>query len=313
MGKVWLGTAGLVLLAACDLADWAESTRYKEDFHYSYDLKPGGRLYVENFNGSIEIAGWNQDRAEITGTKYASSKDLLAALKVDVVATGDSLRIRTVRPSARRGIMGARYLIRLPRRTSLERIESSNGGIRIENIDGDARLRTSNGSVRVAALGGDLEAETSNGGVELEDVDGKLTVRTSNGGIRGTGVRGPLDAQTSNGAIRVAFQQLHGHRPIRAVTSNGSIELELPELSGGVEASTSNGAITLRLPASISADVRAVTSNSSITSDFDVRVRGRMSKTHVEGAIGSGGPLLDLKTSNGAIRLLKAAVGNQRS
>lgn len=307
MSKVWLGTGGLVLLAACDFADWAETARYKEDFQHTYTLKPGARLYVENLNGSIEIAGWNQDRAEITGTKYASSKDLLAALKVDVAVVGDSLRIRTVRPSGRRGNMGARYLIRLPRRAALERIESSNGGIRIENIEGEARLRTSNGSVRVIALAGDLEAETSNGGVELEDVDGKLTVRTSNGSIRGKAVRGALDAHTSNGAIRVAFQQLHGRRPIRAVTSNGSIELELPELSGGVEASTSNGAITLRLPASISADVRAVTSNSSITTDFDVRVRDRMSKTHLEGAIGNGGPLLDLKTSNGAIRLLKVA------
>lgn len=307
MRKAWLWTASLTFLAGCNFTEWAETARYKEDFHYTYDLKPGARLYVENFNGSIEISGWNQDKAEITGTKYASSKDSLAALKVDIVAAADSLRIRTVRPSERRGNMGARYLIRLPHRTTLERVESSNGSIRIDNIQGEVRLRTSNGSVRLAALAGDLEAQTSNGGVELEDVDGRLVVRTSNGSIRGTAIRGTLDATTSNGAIRVAFQRVEGRRPIRAVTSNGSIELDLPEVGGDVEASTSNGAVTLRLPPSTSADVRAVTSNSSITTDFDVRVRGRMSKTVLEGAIGNGGPLLDLKTSNGAIRLLKSA------
>lgn len=307
MRKAWLWTASLAFAAGCNFTEWAETARYKEDFHYTYDLKPGARLYVENFNGSIEISGWNQDKAEITGSKYASSKELLAALKVDIVAAADSLRIRTVRPSERRGNMGARYVIRLPHRATLERVESSNGSIRIENIEGEVRLRTSNGSVRVAALAGDLEAQTSNGGVELEDVDGRLVVRTSNGSIRGSAIRGTLDATTSNGAVRVAFERVQGRRSIRAVTSNGSIDLDLPEVAGDVEASTSNGAITLRLPSSTSAEVRAVTSNSSITTDFDVRVRGRMSKTNLEGTIGNGGPLLDLKTSNGAIRLLKSA------
>lgn len=310
MRNVRIGTVTLLLLAGCDVADWAHSSRYKEDFHYSYTLKPGARLYVENFNGSIEITGWNQDKAEITGTKYASSRDLLDALRVDIVAAEDSLRIRTVRPSERRGNMGARYVIRLPRRVTLERIESSNGALRVENIEGEARLRTSNGSLRLAGLSGDVEAHTSNGGVELDDVEGRIFVRTSNGSIRGTALRGTLDAATSNGTIRASVTRLSGRHRLRAVTSNGSIELELPEVASDVEAQTSNGAITLRLPASISADVRAATSNSTITTEFDLRVRGPMSKTRLEGTIGSGGPVLNLKTSNGAIRLLKAASGS---
>ncbi|HXG34510.1 MAG TPA: DUF4097 family beta strand repeat-containing protein [Bryobacteraceae bacterium] len=302
-----LGAVILVLLAGCEFSDWDHGGRYKEDFHYSYPLKPGARLYVENFNGSIEVTGWDQERAEITGTKYASSRDLLDALKVDIVAAEDSLRIRTVRPSERRGNMGARYVIRLPRRVTLERIESSNGALRVENIQGESRLRTSNGSLRLAGLAGDVEAHTSNGSVQLDDVEGRIFVRTSNGSIRGTALRGILDVATSNGTIRASIQQLQGRDPLRAVSSNGSIELELPEVSTGVHVYTSNGAITLRLPASISAEVRATTSNSTITTEFDLRVRGPMSKTRLEGTIGNGGPVLDLKTSNGAIRLLKAA------
>ncbi len=307
MRSVGFAVATLVLLAGCDLTDWTDAGRYQQDFHHSYTLKPGARLYVENFNGSIEVTGWNQDKAEISGTKYASNRDLLDALKVDIVVAEDSLRIRTVRPSERRGNMGARYLIRLPRRVTLDRIQSSNGALRIENIEGEARLRTSNGSVRLAALSGDVEAYTSNGSVELEDVEGRIVVRTSNGAIRGTALRGILDLETSNGAIRASVERLQVRHSHRAVTSNGRIDLELPEVTGGVEAHTSNGAITLRLPPSISAEVRATTSNSTITTEFDLRVRGRLSKTSLEGTIGGGGPLLDLKTSNGAIRLLKSA------
>jgi hypothetical protein len=36
-----------------------------------------------------------------------------------------------------------------------------------------------------------------------------------------------------------------------------------------------------------------------------VRARGELSRNRLEGVIGSGGPLIDLSTSNGSIHLLK--------
>ena len=75
-----------LVLVGCDF-DGFDDARLKEDFHYSYNLKPGGRLELENFNGSVEITGWDQDKVEISGTKYAPTKDLLDALKVDIAAS----------------------------------------------------------------------------------------------------------------------------------------------------------------------------------------------------------------------------------
>lgn len=68
---------------------------------------------------------------------------------------------------------------------------------------------------------------------------------------------------------------------------------------------TSNGHITLHLPLEANARVLARTSNASITSEFDVRAEGELNKTRMDGVIGTGGPLLDLSTSNASIRLLK--------
>jgi len=59
------------------------------------------------------------------------------------------------------------------------------------------------------------------------------------------------------------------------------------------------------MPPSINAQVRAHTSNGTISSDFDVKVQGTISKHSLEGAIGSGGPVLDLSTSNGSVHLEK--------
>lgn len=302
---VLIVAASTAALAGCDIEEWGDSSRYKQDFHQTHPLKAGGRIYVESFNGSIEVTGWDQETADISGTKYASTQEGLEALKIDVVATGDSIRIRTVRPSERRGNMGAKYVIKVPRRTALERLESSNGGIRVEDIEGPVRIRTSNGGLNLARVRGEVEATTSNGGVELADVSGRTVVRTSNGGVRAAEVRGGFDAQTSNGGIRAELRETEPGRALRLGTSNGSIELTVDRLDNDVEATTSNSSITLRLPAATAANVKARTSNSSITCDFDVSVRGETSKNYLEGAISGGGKLLDLSTSNGSIKLVK--------
>ena len=117
-----------ILMIGCDDMMWGDrSDRFTENFSYSYDLKPGGRLSVENMNGSVEITGWDRDTVEITGVKYAATEDLLRSMRIDVQSSADSVRIRTIPPGARRGNLGARYTIKVPRKTELERVVSSNG------------------------------------------------------------------------------------------------------------------------------------------------------------------------------------------
>lgn len=300
--------AMLPFQTACELEGFLDSERYKEDFQYSYNLKPGGKLSVENFNGSIEILSWEKDSVQITGTKYAATQSDLKDLKIETAADANSVRIRTVRPSElRRGNMGAKYFIRLPRQVELERVASSNGSVRVEEVQGNARLETSNGSVRMRKLAGRLEVKTSNGSVEGEDLEGEAVLKTSNGAIRIARMSGAVEATTSNGPINVRIEKPKPHQPMRFDTSNGSIELAFESLADNdVRASTSNSSITLRLPTASKARLRARTSHSSVHSDFDVMSKGGvLEKNELEGEIGGGGPLLNLTSSNGAIRVLK--------
>jgi DUF4097 and DUF4098 domain-containing protein YvlB len=274
--------AGILLLAGCDFEDFGSSDRYTEDFHYNYPLKAGGRISLESFNGSIEISGWDQDTVDVSGAKYAATPEARDAIKIQITPAADSISIRTVRPPERRNC-GARFVLKVPRRAELERIVSSNGAIRVRDVNGPARLRTSNGAMRVANLGGNLDGTTSNGSVEVDSVKGNCTLRTSNGRVRAQSVQGTLDASTSN----------------------GSVDAELGEVRNGVRVATSNGGITLRLPGTINARLMARTSNASISSDFDVTTHGTKDRHHLEGTIGSGGPVLDLSTSNGGIKVVR--------
>ena len=302
-----LPVALVLVLAGCDIDDFDSSQRFTEDFHHSYALKPGGALSVETFNGSVEILGWDKDQVEINGTKYAPRQELLAALKVEVDAAADSVRIRTVRPSGeRRGNMGAKFRIQVPRKTRLERVDSSNGGIRIDNIDGPARLRTSNGGLRLFRFNGDVEGYTSNGPVELTNFSGGATVETSNGPVNASGVSGRLDVTTSNSGIEASVDQLDPGRPVRLRTSNGPVRLKVASLNGNdVIAQTSNAPLTVRLPRNANVRLRAGTSNGSIDCDFDLTGRVTETKTRLEGTIGSGGPLIDLSSSNGTVRIVR--------
>lgn len=310
MPALWrvLFTAPVILtLTSCiDFADMGPSDRYKEDFHYSYPLSTGGTVTLENANGSVEISGWEQDKVEINGTKYASTKDLLDAVKIETSASSGAVRIRTSRPLDWHGNGGARYSIRVPRKALLDSIVTTNGSIRVDDLDGNARLRSTNGTIRAGKIHGELEAHTTNGNVEAMDVDGNSKLRTSNGNIKADASHGTLEAETTNGSIRVALADPSAGWPVRLHSTNGSIEARI---RGGklpdVRAETTNSSLTLYIPRDASARVRAHTSHSSISSDFDLSGGSERSKTSLEGSIGSGGPILDLSSTNGSIKILK--------
>jgi hypothetical protein len=260
--------AGLLTLAACDIEDFHGAGRFNRDFHYNYPLAADGKLSVETFNGTVEVSGWDQDAVDISGTKYARTQEFADDLQVSVDHSPNAVSIRAEHPSMGRNNEGVRFVIRIPRAAVIDRITSSNGTIHVIDGSGPTRLKTSNGTIRVQ------------------------------------GLKGGLDAQTSNGTIHAELAVAGG--PVRVETSNGSVELNLPaHFDDSVRVHTSNGGITLRMPTDVNARVTARTSNGKISSDVDMRMGGEFSKNRLDGIIGAGGPLIDLSTSNGGIRITR--------
>jgi DUF4097 and DUF4098 domain-containing protein YvlB len=298
---LWTLTAATILAA--------DSHRHKEDFRYSFTLV-NGRIDLTGFNGSVEIIGTDNNTVEVTGTKYASEQSDLSRVQVEAVQDGTTVRIRATRPeeSNWKCNCGVSFTIRTPKRTELSSIRSSNGSIRVENIEGPANLHTSNGGLKLTQIRGRVDGKTSNGGVDLQSVEGSIQVTSSNGAITVDNVRGSLRATTSNGAIRGRVVDTAGGEPIHLSTSNGAVDLRIDAMhSNDITATTSNGGITLRLPDSSNARIVAQTSNhESVITDFPIQVRGTLSKNRLEGSLGSGsGPQVKVITSNGTIRLLR--------
>jgi len=310
LARVIPAAANFLLLSGCVWVggDWGDGEGYKEDFHQTFSLPPGGVVSVENSNGSIEVIGWDQNTVEVDGTKYAATQDLLDSLRVEMNGSPMSVRVRTIQPNEiRHGNVGVRYSIRVPKKVLLERITSSNGGIQVENVDGNANLRSSNGPIWVSKLTGDLEAGTSNGRIEVRDLNGNANLYTSNGTIDADAEHGAFEARTSNGRIEARLMDPGLSRPVRLESSNGHIELRLEgHAIPDVRAHTSNSSMVLYLPAAANARVHARTTRGSITPEFDgLRAAGTRVERDLSGTIGTGGPLIDLASTNGSIRILR--------
>jgi DUF4097 and DUF4098 domain-containing protein YvlB len=292
----------LLVLTGCDEGWFGDSDRFREDFHYSYPLESGGRFSIENLNGSIEINVWDQNTVEINGTKYAPTEQTLKDIKIDVSAQPTSVSVRTVAAyNFRNG--GAKYSIRVPRRVQLDRVVSTNGGIRVYDVEGVAHLKSTNGGIRVSRVKGELDARTTNGGIEAIGQAGDAILHTTNGGIQVDMENGTLEAGTSNGGIDARLAKGDPSKPVRLESTNGHIEVSM-DGPRELRASTSNSSIEVRMPPA-GAKIRARTSNSAIQTDFDELSRSMTSKHSLDGLIAGGGPLIDLSTSNGHIRLLR--------
>ena len=128
----------------------------------------------------------------------------------------------------------------------------------------------------------------------------RLDAQTVNGDVSATGLRGPANLETVNGAVRLETTE-HGS----ANTVNGSIDAKLGSTDGAdaLEFTSVNGQITVTLPPDANADVHASVMNGGIDSDFPITIHRRHGSNRASGAIGSGGPRLEMSTLNGRLRL----------
>ena len=211
-------------------------------------------------------------------------------------------------------------------------VDTSGGRIRIRDAGDGVRARTSGGDVEVTSAKGAVDARTSGGNVEVRDVTADVAARTSGGDVEVENITGAVEARTSGGDIR--GRRLGGR--VEAVTSAGDIELD--GVGGSLDARTSVGDIRVRLTPTRDADYAARLEAShgdvelTIPGDLPARIEaelrlqgGRYGNDDIysafplsretpesrygvlrsHGPVNGGGPLLELRTAHGSIRIKK--------
>ncbi len=67
----------------------------REEFHQTYPLSPGGRVSLENINGSVRVAAWDRNEVKVDAVKLARRRDRLDEVKVVVSSDPNSIHVES--------------------------------------------------------------------------------------------------------------------------------------------------------------------------------------------------------------------------
>lgn len=251
-------------------------------------LSAGQTLWIRDFNGPVVLEPATGTEAVIhserswTGTDSAAVRVVFTTSGTGVTAcvlTSDSAA--TCGPEGRyesnvrdgHANVAVKFTVSVPK------------GVRVN-------ASTVSGDVTGGAVGGPVDVTTVNGDVTLGSTAGPLSVTATNGDVSVTAASGP----------------------VRVKGVNGDIKLAVTRLTDDITVETVNGDITLNVPAGINAVLDADSKVGDVTSAFPlVTPPGATERpgvgSHVQSAIGTGGPLLKLHTIRGDVAVEKLAPG----
>jgi hypothetical protein len=128
-----------------------------------------------------------------------------------------------------------------------------------------------------------INVTNTNGQVALTALDGKVRAHTTNGGVNGKSLGGGVDARSTNGGVTIDMASV-GADNISLRTTNGGVTLTLPDgAKATLSASCTNGGI-----------------NVSSLENLDV---SDQSRRRLEARLNGGGTAIELRTTNGGIRV----------
>jgi hypothetical protein len=198
-------SAGL-LLTGCIGGDFGMP--FEKTVDETRPLAANGEFDLENTNGSVRLATWDEPRVRIEAVKHARSERALDELRIEIVGEGDRLSVRTRYPRPRfLGGAGRVGRVSVPRGARV-RVGNVNGRVEVDGVEGAVKAATVNGSVDVAHAGGEVEASAVNGSVDVALArvapGGRSRLSTTNGSVGLTLPRdanAEVEAHTVNGSV----------------------------------------------------------------------------------------------------------------
>ena len=249
-----LGTLCALLFAVAQGHAAENRGQFTEEFHQTYALAAGGRVALDNINGSVHITGWDRNEVKVDAVKYARSKERLDEAKILIDASKDYISIRTEYPDHNLTFRdddwdnpaSVEYTLSVPRTARLDQIKLINGSLDVQGIAGEVRASCINGHLKASGLGGPVKLSTINNRVEVQfDRLGTspLELTSVNGDVLLTlpsDSKAELEASTVHGCIsndfglRVRNHRIVGH-DLHGELAGGGTRIKLSNVNGTIE------------------------------------------------------------------------------
>ncbi len=259
----------LLLFVVCIVA--LGCSAFAEEWNHTYQVGDKPALHVETNDASIEISR-GVSRTIVARVITEGYKIDNGDVRVTEHQAGDAVDLQVHVPNqwgmhVSWGNHRVRVEVQVPPETALE-LHSGDGHINVAGTSGPARIDTGDGSIEVRDFSGSIKGHTGDGHMTI---DGVLT---------------DVDLRTGDGHIDLTA------RP-------GS------KMNGGWLIHTSDGRVEARLPQDFAAELYAHTGDGHIQMDIPVTVNGSIERSRIRGKINGGGPLLEITTGDGSIRISK--------
>jgi DUF4097 and DUF4098 domain-containing protein YvlB len=229
-----------------------------EEFHHTYPLSASGQIELQNINGAVHIAAWDQNEVKVDAVKRAHTAERLKGAEIRVEARADSISIETHYREQDEGWhnghnnpASVEYTLTVPRSARLDEIKLINGGLDVTGVTGEVRASCINGKLTARGLAGQAKLATINGpldanfdhlpaaSVELSSINGpvELTMPSdAKASIEATTVHGGID---NDFGLHTSNHRFVGH-DLRGELGGGGAEIKLNNVNGPIHVHHAN-------------------------------------------------------------------------
>ena len=320
--------ATLALALALPACVMAEAGGVEGTFARTLTVEGSPNIEVMTGSGSVEVRSGPEGRIEITGRIRANdgwmnNSSLSAAERVrrleqnpPIQQAGQLIRIGHIEDRQLREGVSISYTLVVPASSRLDS-RSGSGSQSVQGLNGPVSVESGSGSVHLARIGNEVRASTGSGSIEADGIAGAFHGITGSGSIEARGIKGAISAKTGSGGIDVTQTgsgdveassgsgpvRLHGVRGgVRANTGSGGIDVQGAPTSEW-RLSASSGSISIALPPGQGFELDATTGSGHIDVESPITVSGTVDRRRLRGTVGSGGPLLHVRTSSGGVQI----------
>ncbi|KFZ30261.1 hypothetical protein IDSA_10925 [Pseudidiomarina salinarum] len=277
------------------------------------------RVVIDNMRGKVEVSGWDENQATVTGTLDKHAEDFIFAL------SGDTLTIKVKMP--KRGSYndndGSDLTIRLPHGVSLDvkgvssdfTVSRIDGGTKVRTVSGDLDVRNVTGGVILNSVSGDIFSRELGGSVELKTVSGdiddadassdELSYQAVSGDIKGFSKAAKVHAETVSGDLNLNVGTVDN---LKVNTVSGDLQTRLELLPRAqVRASSVSGEMNFTFTGTLNAEIDAEANaggsiHNRLTDDQPQRPRFGPGES-ISFQLGDGSASVRLTTVSGDIHL----------
>lgn len=204
-----LQLAALALAVAVPSAAMAQN--YDEPRNATVPASGATLLKVDARAGQLRVTGRTDlKEVRVRGTARASSRGVLAEIKLEAVREGGEIHVRAILPDHRNccdwndeALLD--LVIETPAALPVD-VDDTSGDMTIESVGAKVRIDDTSGNIRVRDAGGDVWIRDTSGGIDIRGVKGSVDIdEDSSGEIEVYDVTGSVHVgRDSSGSIYVS-------------------------------------------------------------------------------------------------------------